>query len=180
MVQWTMLVRIRHLLGRASRLLPFRARGVVEFGTARYQTSKGLSSERHRQLLQAAAMLRDVESSPLIRQVDPTLPAPADQDRVGGLEIRAAGGLGTVWIPCSPPCELRDDIDGLQLEVAGSDGSPFEAYCAGRSADNDGVAIRFVFAPAPSPTTAWIRVSLDPFPVRRPPSRIVVVEATLA
>jgi hypothetical protein len=127
----------------------------------------------------AAAALQEVERSRLVRVVETNLPSrPTDRAQVEGLEIRAAGGLGEVWIPCDAECRLRDDIDGLPIVAVGSDGTSFIAYCVGASAENAGVAIRFIFKPAPPDAVTSVHLTLEPFPdaqARGP----VVVEAAL-
>lgn len=110
-------------------------------------------------------MIQTVETSPLTRTLVPHMVRDAVRGaRLVSLQLRAAGGSGVVWIPCGPEGELREDIDGMSLDMTGSDATRFEAFCSGISGDNAGVAVRFVFVPAPAPTTTRLRVSFSPFP----------------
>ncbi|MBI2762486.1 MAG: hypothetical protein HYX54_01830 [Chloroflexi bacterium] len=130
-------------------------------------------------------MIQMVETSTLTRTLVPQMARDAGRDaRLVSLQLRAAGGSGVVWIACGPECELREDIDGMSLDVTGSDvtssdATRFEAFCSGVSGDNAGVAVRFVFVPAPAPTTTRLRVSFSPFPPSREGNPEITLEADI-
>jgi hypothetical protein len=178
----TIITRLRLILDRAARGFRGRRRGVYEFGTSqrRLGAVQRLTESRRAELIQALALVERVESSPLIRTVEPLATGDAPQHAsVGRLQIRAAGVSGVISIPCGPECELRTDIDGMPIDVTSSDGARFEAVCSGRSGDNAGVTIRFILAPAPGPAATWLRVSLAPFPVDRRGDRTITLKTSL-
>lgn len=177
-----MFAGVRRLIDRATRMVPFHRRASYAFLTPKHQAAKRErpSPGRLSELVRAGAVLEVVEASQLIREVDPFPTRPAGGPWVEGFQIRAAGGLGTIWIPCGSDCELKDDLLGSSLDVTGSDGSAFKAFCWSTSGYNEGVVVGFVFIPTPSPTIASISISLQPFSVVQGPSRTVTLEATLA
>lgn len=177
-----MFARVRRLIDRATRMVPLHRKASYALFTNRFQAAKaeGPSPGRLSELVRAATVLEVVESSQLIREVDPLSMRPAGRPWVEGFQIRAAGGLGVIWIPCGSDCELKEDLLGSSLDVTGSGGSAFKAFCWSTSGYSEGVVVGFVFIPAPSPTIASISISLQPFSVGQAPSRTVTLEATLA
>lgn len=127
--------------------------------------------------MNALAMVEHVASSPIIRTIEAS--GARDEPHVAELQVHSAGVSGVIDVMAGPEGKLRADIDGMPIEVIGSDGTTFSAVCSGTTADNNGPKVRFVFVPAPTESTTGVSISLSPFSPIGDSSEALVVQATL-
>lgn len=133
---------------------------------------------RHAQLMKALAMVEHVESSPVVRTLETS--GPQIQAHIAELRVHTAGVSGVIDVMAGPEGKPRTDIDGMPIQVIGSDGRRFAAVCSGTSADNNGPKVRFVFVPAPTESTTGISISLSPFRATGDAFETLVLQASLS
>lgn len=172
--------RLKRLIAGALELVPGRRSATVTFGTSpgRPGPLSPAARARHAQLMNALAMVEHVESSPIVRTVE--LSGPQHQAHIAELRVHSTGVSGVIDVMAGPEGKLRADIDGMPIEVIGSDGTRFPAVCSGTSADNNGPKVRFVFVPAPTESTTGVSISLSPFSPIGDTSETLVVQASLS
>lgn len=175
-----MFALFRWLMDRAIQVVRVRAHGSNTFVNRKGRPSRfGSSTNRLSDLVRGATVLDVVESSGLIRAIETLNAGVPGTPWVEWFQLRAAGGLGVIRIPCGSECALKEDLLGSSLDVVGADGSAFKAYCWSTAGYAEDVAVGFVFTPTPSSTTASLRISLQPFAAAQGPSRTVTLEVAL-
>jgi hypothetical protein len=155
--------RLRRLIAGAVERVLGRQSVAVTFGTwpRRPGTRSRHEQARQAQLMNALAMVERVEQSPVIRSSESR--GQEKGPHISELRIHGAGVTGVIDLPKGQGGKLRGDIDGMPIEVIGSDGTMFAAVCSGTSATENGPRVRFVFEPAPADSTIRISISVSPF-----------------
>jgi hypothetical protein len=114
------------------------------------------------QVMAAFELLNSVTDSPLTRRLDLAIAQDDAGPSITSLEVRAAGFVGTMWIPLKRPPDLRNDIDGFPIVGVSSEGDTLEGYCVGVGATDGGATIRFVLTPSLPSSATSMQIAFQP------------------